>query len=61
MDNNFYKILRHAAILGDVFFILWITYNGIDEGFAGTIYQKVSYISLVSLLILDIGLLYRRK
>jgi len=61
MDKNFYRLLRCAAVLGDVLFILWITYNGIDEGFRGTIVQKVSYISLVFLLILNIGLLYRKR
>ncbi len=61
MDRNFYKLLRYVAILGDVLFILWISFNAIDEGFKGTIYQKVSYIGLVSLLILNIGLLYRKK
>jgi hypothetical protein len=61
MNRNFYKLLRYAAILGNILFILWITFNGIDEGFRGTIYQKLSYIGLVSLLILNIGLLYRKK
>lgn len=42
-------------------FILWMTYNGIDESFKGTTYQKLSYIGLLSLLILNIGLLYRKK
>ncbi len=53
--------MRYVAILGNVMFILWMTYNGIDENFKGTIYQKLSYIGLVSLLILNIGLLYRKK
>ncbi len=44
MDRNFYKILCYAAILGDVLFILWISFNAIDEGFKGTIYQKVSFL-----------------
>lgn len=61
MNKDIYKFLRYTAILGDILFILWITRNGIDEGFKGTIYQKFSYISLVFLLILNIGLLYRKK
>jgi hypothetical protein len=61
MDSNFFKLLRYAAIIGNIMFILWITYNGIEEGFKGTVYQKLSYIGLVSLLILNIGLLYRKK
>jgi hypothetical protein len=61
MDRNFLILLRYVAILGNIMFILWITYNGIDEGFKGTVYQKLSYIGLVSLLILNIGLLYHKK
>ena len=45
-----------------VFFILWIIYNGIDEGSKGsTIVQDLSYISLVFLLSLDIVILYRKQ
>ncbi|MGA3291830.1 MAG: hypothetical protein ABSC49_01640 [Candidatus Microgenomates bacterium] len=61
MNINFHRQLRYLAILGDVLFILWVSFNGIDEGFSGTIYQKLSYIGLVSLLILNIGLLYPKK
>ena len=53
------KLLRIAAILGNVLFILWITYNGIDEGFRGTPVQVASYIALVALLLLNIVLLAR--
>ena len=61
MNINASKLLRYIAIFGNIMFILWITYNGIDEGFKGTVYQKLSYIGLVSLLILNIGLLYRKE
>jgi len=53
-----FKLLRFIAILGNFLFILWITYNGIDEGFRGTPLQVVSYISLVALLLLNIILLF---
>jgi len=59
--TDLYKLFRYLAIFGNFMFILWITYNGINEGFSGTIIQKVSYISLLSLLILNIFLLYRKK
>ncbi len=59
--SDWYKLFRYLAIFGDFIFILWITYNGIDEGFSGTIVQKVSYISLLFLLTLNIFLLYRKK
>jgi hypothetical protein len=52
------KLLRYAAIFGNVIFILWITYNGIDEGFRGTPYQIISYIGLVMLLSLNSVLLF---
>jgi hypothetical protein len=59
--DNTYKLFRYAAILGDMVFVLWITYNGIDEGFKGTSIQVVSYISLMILLILNTVLIYRKK
>jgi hypothetical protein len=62
MDKKMiFNLLRFAAIFGNVLFILWITYNGIDEGFKGTPIQVVSYIGLVSLLSLNIVLLALRK
>ena len=53
-----FNILVYLAIIGNVIFIIWITFNGVDEGFSGNILQKVSYISLVILLILNIILLF---
>ena len=53
--------LRTIALIGNVLYILWITWNGIDEGFAGTIVQKVSYIGIIILLILNIALISRKK
>jgi hypothetical protein len=53
--------LRNIAIIGNLLYILWITWNGIDEGFAGTIVQKVSYVGIITLLILNFVLLYRKK
>jgi len=58
----FIKILVYIAILANIMFIIWITYNGIDEGFSGNIIQVISYICLVFLLILNIILiLIKRK
>jgi len=59
--NLFMKNLRNIAILGNIVFLLWITYNGIDEGFKGTNIQIASYIGLVLLLILNTALIYRKK
>ena len=56
-----YNLFRCVAILGNLFYILWILYNGIDEGFSATIIQKVSYIGLIILLILNIILFYSKR
>jgi len=58
MTKNFMiDLLRFAAIFGNVIFILWIAYNAIDEGFRGTIYQIISGIGIILLLILNTILL----
>jgi hypothetical protein len=57
---SFVETLRFLAIFGDIGFILWMTYNAIDEGFKGTIYQQLSYIGLTSVLLLNIYLLSRK-
>jgi hypothetical protein len=46
---------------GNMLFILWVTYNGIDEGFRGTIFQILLYIGLVGLLVLNTVLILRKK
>ncbi|HZQ30013.1 MAG TPA: hypothetical protein VFA93_02970 [Patescibacteria group bacterium] len=53
--------LKIVAVSGNILFILWMSFNAIDEAFKGTIYQKISYVGLVSLLLLNIFLLFRRK
>jgi hypothetical protein len=55
-----FKMIKRIAIFGNLMFILWITYNGIDEGFRGTIHQKISYIGLITLLALNIVFLRRK-
>ena len=49
---------RYLAIAGDLLFVLWITYNGIDEGFSGTPVEKASYAGLTILLLLSAALIY---
>ena len=58
---NLYDVFKYLAVAGNVLFILWVTYNGIDEGFRGTIYQILSYIGLVGLLVLNTVLILRKK
>lgn len=50
LNKQFIALLRFAAISGNILFVLWVTFNGLKEGFSGTIYQKLSYIGLVGLL-----------
>jgi len=62
MENSkIYKLLRYIAIAGNISFILWILRNGINEEFSGTIVQKVSYVALLILLVLNIVLIYRHQ
>lgn len=58
----FILFVKYAAVTSNIIFILWILYNGgIDEGFKGTIYQKISTIGLLGLLALNIFLILTRK
>ena len=57
---SFSTLLKYLAISGNVLFVLWVSYNGIAEGFKGTIYQIMSYIGLVILLALNTILLVRK-
>jgi hypothetical protein len=54
---NFFSWL---AIFGNVIFIIWIIYNGIDEGFSGTPVQIASYLGLTLLLLLNIFIIWRK-
>lgn len=56
-----YRLLRYLAIAGNVLFVLWMTWNGIDEGFRATRMQAASYIGLTLLLFLNTYLLFRRS
>ena len=50
--------LRALAIAGNVLFVLWILYNGIDEGFKVTsISQMLLYIGMMIVLSLNAALL----
>jgi hypothetical protein len=58
---SLYTLFKCIAIAGNALFILWGTYNGIDEGFSGTLVQKASYVGLVLLLVLNTVLILRRE
>lgn len=53
--------IKYLVIFGDLVFIAWMTFNGIDEGFKATPMQAFSYVGLTVLLILNIYLLLRKK
>jgi len=55
------NVLPFFAAAGSILFILWILYNGINEGFAGTSMEKVSYISLMGFLAINTILLPGNK
>ena len=50
------RTLRYVAIGGNIVFVLWILYNGINEGFKGTRLETLTYIGLVILLLLNVFL-----
>ncbi|MEO6850514.1 MAG: hypothetical protein ABI166_07785 [Mucilaginibacter sp.] len=58
--KNLMPLLRYAAIAGNALFILWVSFNAMDEGFSGTTIEKLSYIALMVLLITNILLLINR-
>jgi Flp pilus assembly protein protease CpaA len=51
--KNLIPLMKFAAIAGNVLFMLWMTYNGLKEHFSGTLPEKVSYVGLMCLLILN--------
>jgi len=50
-------LLTILAVAGNMVFILWILYNGINEGFKGTLVEIGSYIGLMGLLAINTLLL----
>ena len=54
------ELLSLLAIAGNILFVLWILYNGINESFHGTTIEKISYITLMELLAVNAFLLLRK-
>ena len=56
------KTLKYIALLGNALYILWIVYNGIDEGFQaiGSL-QAFVLGGLIILLVINLVLLSRQK
>jgi hypothetical protein len=57
----FQSLLLTGAVAGNLVFILWILYNGINENFQGTLLEKISYITLMALLAVNSILLLRSR
>ncbi len=57
----FIELLSWAAVAGNILFLLWILYNGINENFQGTTIEKISYITLMGLLAVNALLLIRKN
>jgi hypothetical protein len=51
--------LKITSIAGSALFLLWMFYNGIDSGWAGTVPELVSYLGIIVLLVLNIALTAR--
>lgn len=54
------NLLRYAAIFLNAVYILFLLYNGIDEGFNFKV-QSIAPIGMIFLLILNIVLLYYKR
>jgi hypothetical protein len=56
------KRAKYIAIAGDIIFILWVLYNGIDEGFRSIMsIQGIVPIGLMLLLLLNLIILWKQK
>ena len=51
--KNLIPLMKTAAIAGNILFALWMTFNALKEHFSGTLPEKVSYVGLMCLLILN--------
>jgi len=62
MDKNqFLQIIRYATMSGNILIILWILFNAMDEGFKGTLPEKISFFVMISLLATNTWLLFNKS
>ena len=59
MNPTLIKLLSFATVAGDILFVLWVLYNGINEGFKGTTIEKLSYFTLSVLLMVNAFIIIR--
>jgi hypothetical protein len=57
---SFYTLLTYLAVAGNILFVLWLLFNGMDEGWKATPYQIMSYLGLTFLLALNTYLILRK-
>ena len=55
------EMLSLLAIAGNMLFLFWILYNGINENFQATTIEKMSYVTLMGLLTVNAFLLFRNR
>jgi len=54
-------LFRYAAIAGNILFVLWISFNAMDDGFKGTLVEKACGITLIMLLATNSFFLLRKQ
>ena len=56
------KLIKYIALAGDALFVLWILYNGINEGFKGiSTIQGIVPLFLALLLMLNLYLIWKQE
>ena len=50
-------LLKSGAVCGNAIFIFWGMYNGMNEGFSGTLVERYSFLGLICLLSMNCFLL----
>jgi len=55
------SLITILAVTGNIIFVLWILYNGINEGFKATLLEKISYFGMIGLLIINSILILGEK
>ena len=55
------KILTPFAVAGNLMFVLWMFYNGMDEGWKATPMQLISYLGLTGLLAVNTFLILGKR
>ena len=55
------ELITWVAVTGNILFVLWILYNGMNENFQGTAIEKISYTMLIVLLAVNTFLLIRKR